>query len=203
MYCYSQKFIFYGNCWGHGCRRYIFKSHHKKKKKHRMCHESKKRQSHHMFGMISGIFFYFYFLFIFYLWWILSYIEMKQPWVYMCSPSRSPLPPPSPPAPSRFSQCTRSERYFICSSVHGHLGYFHVLATVSSVAMNTEVQVSSQILDFSGYIPRSDIAGSYGSTLSTHTHTHTHTHTRAYTTDKPQGPIVWHTELYSISYNNL
>ena len=28
-------------------------------------------------------------------WWILSYIEMKQPLVYMCSPSRSPLPPPS------------------------------------------------------------------------------------------------------------
>ena len=27
---------------------------------------------------------------------------MKQPWVYMCSPSRSPLPPPSPPAPSRW-----------------------------------------------------------------------------------------------------
>ena len=48
--------------------------------------------------------------FFFYLWWILSYIEMKQPWVYMCSPSRSPLPPPSPPAPSRFSQCTRSDR---------------------------------------------------------------------------------------------
>ena len=46
--------------------------------------------------------------FFFYLWWILSYIEMKQPWVYMCSPSFSP--PPSPPAPSRSSQCTRSER---------------------------------------------------------------------------------------------
>ena len=45
----------------------------------------------------------------FYLWWILSYIEMKQPWVYMCSPSQSPLPPPSPPIPSRFSQYTRSE----------------------------------------------------------------------------------------------
>ena len=39
----------------------------------------------------------FIYLFIFYFWWILSYIEMKQPWVYMCSPSRSPLPPPSPP----------------------------------------------------------------------------------------------------------
>ena len=49
-------------------------------------------------------------LFFFYLWWILSYFEMKQPWVYMCSPSQSPLPPPSPPVPSRFSQCTRSER---------------------------------------------------------------------------------------------
>ena len=35
---------------------------------------------------------------------------MKQPRVYMCSPSQSPLPPPSPPDPSRFSQCTRSER---------------------------------------------------------------------------------------------
>ena len=35
---------------------------------------------------------------------------MKQPWVYMCSPSRPPLPPPSPSAPPRFSQCTRSER---------------------------------------------------------------------------------------------
>ena len=29
---------------------------------------------------------------------------MNQPWVYMCSPSRSPLPPPSPPDPSRSSQ---------------------------------------------------------------------------------------------------
>ena len=51
----------------------------------------------------------FFFLF-FYLQWILSYIEIKQPWVYMCSPSRSPLPPPSPPEPSRSSQCTRSKR---------------------------------------------------------------------------------------------
>ena len=54
-------------------------------------------------GQLSSFFF-------FYLWWILSYIEMKQPRVYMCSPSQSPLPPPSPPVPSRFSQCTRSER---------------------------------------------------------------------------------------------
>ena len=50
------------------------------------------------------------FFFFFFLWWILSYIEMKQPRVYMCSPSQFPLSPPSPPIPSRFSQCTRSER---------------------------------------------------------------------------------------------
>ena len=53
------------------------------------------------------LFLFFYFL---YLQWILSYIEMKQPRVYMCSPSRSPLPRPSLPDPSRSSQCTRSER---------------------------------------------------------------------------------------------
>ena len=34
---------------------------------------------------------------------------MNQPWIYMCSPSQSPLPPPSPPDPSRSSQCTRSK----------------------------------------------------------------------------------------------
>ena len=60
------------------------------------------------FWLLLFFFFYFYF---FYLWWILSCIEMKQPRVYMCSPSQSPLPPPSPPIPSRFSQCTKSERF--------------------------------------------------------------------------------------------
>ena len=34
---------------------------------------------------------------------------MNQPWVYMCSPSRSPLPPPSPFHPSGSSQCTSPE----------------------------------------------------------------------------------------------
>ena len=61
----------------------------------------------------------FIFYFFFYLQWILSYIEMKQPWVYMYSPSRSPLPLPSPPVPSRFSHCTRSE----CLSHASNLGW--------------------------------------------------------------------------------
>ena len=38
-----------------------------------------------------------------------SYIVMNQPWIYMYSPSWSPLPPPSLPDPSGSSQCTRSK----------------------------------------------------------------------------------------------
>ena len=53
--------------------------------------------------------------------------------------------------------------FFIQSSVNGHLGCFHVLAVVSSAAMNTGVRVSFRIMFFSRYMPRSDIAGSYGS----------------------------------------
>ena len=34
---------------------------------------------------------------------------MNQPWIYRYSPSRSPLPPPSPPDPSGSSQCSRPE----------------------------------------------------------------------------------------------
>ena len=41
--------------------------------------------------------------------WFLPYIDMNQPWIYMCSPSRSPLLPPSPPDPSASSQCTSPE----------------------------------------------------------------------------------------------
>ena len=34
---------------------------------------------------------------------------MNQPWIYMCSPSWSPLPSPSPSHPSVSSQCTSPE----------------------------------------------------------------------------------------------
>ena len=34
---------------------------------------------------------------------------MNQSWIYMCSPSRSPLPPPSPSHPSGSSHCTIPE----------------------------------------------------------------------------------------------
>ena len=37
------------------------------------------------------------------------HIDMNQPWIHMCSPSQSPLPPPSPSHPSGSSQCTNPE----------------------------------------------------------------------------------------------
>ena len=52
--------------------------------------------------------------------------------------------------------------FFIHSSVDGHLGCFHVLAIVNSAAMNNEIHVSFSILVFSGYMPRTGIAGSHG-----------------------------------------
>ena len=57
--------------------------------------------------------------------------------------------------------------FFILSSLDGHLGCFHVLVVVNSAAVNTGVHVSLQIrvFVFSGYMPRSGIAGSYGSSV--------------------------------------
>ena len=52
--------------------------------------------------------------------------------------------------------------FFIHSSVNGHPGCFHVLATVNSGAMNNGIHVSFSILVSSGFMPRSGIAGSYG-----------------------------------------
>ena len=43
------------------------------------------------------------------LWWFLPYSDMNQPWVYMCPPSWTPLPPRSPSHPSGSSQCTSPE----------------------------------------------------------------------------------------------
>ena len=52
--------------------------------------------------------------------------------------------------------------FFIHLSVDGHLGCFHVLAIVNSVAVNNCIHGSVSILVSSGYMPRSGIPGSYG-----------------------------------------
>ena len=45
---------------------------------------------------------------------VLPYINMNPPWVYTCSPSWSPLPPPSPYHPSGSSQCTSPKHPVSC-----------------------------------------------------------------------------------------
>ena len=56
--------------------------------------------------------------------------------------------------------------FLIHPSADGHLGCFHVLAIINSAAMNIGVHVSLSDLVSSVYMPRSGIAGSYGSSIS-------------------------------------
>jgi len=51
----------------------------------------------------------------------------------------------------------------IHSSADGHLGCFHVLAIVTSATMDTGVHASFEIIVFSGCMPKSGTAGTYGS----------------------------------------
>ena len=56
--------------------------------------------------------------------------------------------------------------FLIHSSADGHLGCFQVLAIINSAVMNTGVHVSLSDLVSSVCMPRSGIAGSYGSSVS-------------------------------------
>ena len=53
--------------------------------------------------------------------------------------------------------------FFIYLSVDEHLGCFYILAIVSGAAMDITVHVSFGIKVFLEYMPRSGIAGLYGS----------------------------------------
>ena len=56
--------------------------------------------------------------------------------------------------------------FLIHSSADGHLGCFHVLAIINGAAMNIGVHMSLSDLVSSVCMPRSGIAGSYGSSIS-------------------------------------
>ena len=56
--------------------------------------------------------------------------------------------------------------FLVHSSADGHLGCFHVLAMTNSAVMNTGVHVSLSDLVSLVCMPRSGIAGSYGSSIS-------------------------------------
>ena len=56
--------------------------------------------------------------------------------------------------------------FLIHSSADGHLGCFHVMAIINSAAMNLGVHVPLSVLVSSVCMPRSGIAGSYGSSIS-------------------------------------
>ena len=56
--------------------------------------------------------------------------------------------------------------FLIHSSADGHLGCFHVLAIINNAVMNIGVHMSLSDLASSGCMPRSGIAGSYGSSSS-------------------------------------
>ena len=60
-------------------------------------------------------------------------------------------------------------RVFVCIYTHLYVflcqwrcGYFHVLAIINSATMNIGVDMSFSVMVFSGYMPSSGVAESYG-----------------------------------------
>ena len=69
----------------------------------------------------------------------LPYINMNVPWVYMYSPSWTPLPPPTPSHPSGSSQCSSPEHPVWCIKtglvIHFTYDNLHVSMPFSQITL--------------------------------------------------------------------
>ena len=78
--------------------------------------------------VLKSFFFKFYFIFKLYnIVLVLPNIEMNPPQVYMCSPSWSLLPPPSPYHPSGSSQCTSPKHPVSCINLGCNISILNIV----------------------------------------------------------------------------
>ena len=68
---------------------------------------------------------------------VLPYTDMNQSWVYMRSPSRTPLPLPSPSHPSGSSQCTSPEHPF--SSIEPGLANYFIYGNIQVSVLFSQI----------------------------------------------------------------
>ena len=94
----------------------------------------------HSFLLPINLFFFFFNFTLFYstiLYWFLPYINMNPPRVYTCSPSWTPLPPPSPYHLSGSSQCTSPKHPVSCIepglAIHFKYDIIHVSMPFSQI----------------------------------------------------------------------
>ena len=81
---------------------------------------------------------------------VLPYINMNPPQVYTCSPSWTPLPPPSPYYPSGSSQCTSPKHPVSCIepglAIHFIYDIIHVSMSFSQIIPPSPSPTESKVL---------------------------------------------------------
>ena len=106
-----------------------------------------------LFFFLSCVWLFYLFIYLFLLYnivLVLPYINMHPPRVYTCSPSWTPLPPPSPYHPSGSSQCTSPKFPLSCIkpglAIHFLYDIIHALMPFSQIIAPTPHRVQKTIL---------------------------------------------------------